>query len=414
MHSHVHKPTSHRKRLSVFVAAAALAVGLGSGSASAGTLFVLSPTSTAGTYTTGYASFGPSAFDVTGALALANPVGACSPLANAADVAGKITLVDRGVCEFAMKAHNAQEAGVLAVVVANNVDGPAPDMAPTTIAPPVGIPTVSVTRALGDQLKAALLAEPVTVRLFRDEEPPVLALPATVSAEATGPEGAAVSYAVGASDNLEANPAVSCSPPSGSTFALGSTALTCTATDAAGNSATGTFVVHVVDTTPPTLVLPGTITVNATSPAGAVVFFEVSATDIASAFTLVCSQASGTFPIGATAVGCTATDDAGNVTTGTFIVVVRSATQQIDNVITQVKSVNAKEGVADSLDAKLQNVVAALNSANAGDTASACNKLDAFINEVRAQTGPGKSLTQADGDQLILDAQRIKNVIGCA
>lgn len=75
---------------------------------------------------------------------------------------------------------------------------------------------------------------------------------------------------------------------------------------------------------------------------------------------------------------------------------------------------NAKQGVADSLDAKLQNVVAALNSAKAGDKASACNKLDSFINEVRAQTGAGKSLAQADGDRLIADAQRIKAVIGCA
>jgi hypothetical protein len=155
--------------------------------------------------------------------------------------------------------------------------------------------------------------------------------------------------------------------------------------------------------------------VNATSPSGGIVVYGVAATDIVGPTSTTCSHSSGTtFPIGTTTVICTAIDASGNVSSGTFDVVVRSPTQQIDNLVTQVKAVNAKDGVADSLDAKLQNVVAALSSAKAGDKANACNKLDSFINEVRAQTGPGKSLTQADGDQLILDAQRIKAVIGCA
>jgi hypothetical protein len=38
---------------------------------------------------------------------------------------------------------------------------------------------------------------------------------------------------------------VTCIPASGSTFAIGDTTVNCTATDAAGNSATGSFLVHV-------------------------------------------------------------------------------------------------------------------------------------------------------------------------
>ena len=38
---------------------------------------------------------------------------------------------------------------------------------------------------------------------------------------------------------------MSCDPASGATFAIGDTTVTCTATDAAGNRATGTFAVHV-------------------------------------------------------------------------------------------------------------------------------------------------------------------------
>jgi HYR domain len=249
---------------------------------------------------------------------------------------------------------------------------------------------------------------------FSDTSPPTLVLPPATTIEATGPAGAIATYTVSATDDQDPNPTVVCSPPSGSTFALGSTSLTCTATDAAGNSVTGSFLVQVVDTTSPTLSLPGTLTVNATSPAGAVVTFGAAATDLVGPTALTCSHASGsTFPIGTTRVVCIATDASGNAASGTFDVTVLSATQQIDNIVTQVKAVNAKEGVADSLDAKLQNVLAALSSAKAGDKVSACNKLDSFINEVRAQTGPGKSLTQADADWLIADAQRIKNVVGC-
>lgn len=248
-----------------------------------------------------------------------------------------------------------------------------------------------------------------------DSTPPTIVLPPSPSIEATSPAGAVAMFTVYATDDQDPSPTVACLPASGNTFAIGSTPVTCSATDAAGNSATGTFFVQVVDTTPPTLLLPGTLTVNATSPSGAVVTYGADATDIVGpTATPVCSAPSGSrLPIGTTIVTCTATDAAGNVGSGSFTVVVRSATQQIDNLVAQVKALNAKQGVADSLDAKLQNVIAALNSAKAGDKASACTKLDAFINEVRAQTGPGKSLTQSDSEKLVADAQRIKAVIGC-
>ena len=117
------------------------------------------------------------------------------------------------------------------------------------------------------------------------------------------------------------------------------------------------------------------------------------------------------FPIGTTTVACTATDASGNSTSGNFTVSVKGAAAQIDDVITYVTNVNASQGVVNSLDAKLQTILAALDAANAGQLASACSKLTAFINEAQAQAG--KSITQADADRLIGDAQRIKAVIGC-
>jgi len=50
---------------------------------------------------------------------------------------------------------------------------------------------------------------------------------------------------VTATDNIDPNPKVKCTPPSGSLFPLGQTPVTCTATDASGNASQGTFIVKV-------------------------------------------------------------------------------------------------------------------------------------------------------------------------
>ena len=54
-----------------------------------------------------------------------------------------------------------------------------------------------------------------------------------------------VSFAVTASDNVDASVAVACRPASGSRFKLGRTAVRCTATDSSANTATRSFTVTV-------------------------------------------------------------------------------------------------------------------------------------------------------------------------
>jgi len=77
------------------------------------------------------------------------------------------------------------------------------------------------------------------------------------------------------------------------------------------------------DHTPPTLVLPATVVARGTSQSGGIVTFSVSATDPDDTATTSCTPASGSFfPVGATSVGCTATDTAGNTATGSFLVIV--------------------------------------------------------------------------------------------
>jgi probable HAF family extracellular repeat protein len=77
-----------------------------------------------------------------------------------------------------------------------------------------------------------------------DNEPPQLAVPADFSRDATSASGAAVTYAVTARDNVRVEELL-CSQASGSTFPIGATTVTCTATDAAGLNATKAFTVTV-------------------------------------------------------------------------------------------------------------------------------------------------------------------------
>jgi HYR domain len=88
-----------------------------------------------------------------------------------------------------------------------------------------------------------------------DVTPPVVTVESK-TVEATGPDGATVSYDASAVDNVDGPLTPTCAPPSGSVFALGATGVTCEATDAAGNTGVGSGTITVVDTTPPTVGCP--------------------------------------------------------------------------------------------------------------------------------------------------------------
>jgi hypothetical protein len=85
----------------------------------------------------------------------------------------------------------------------------------------------------------------VRIASVLDASPPVLLLPGRIEAVADGPAGTSVTYWASADDDLDGPVAVSCDHPSGSTFPPGSTEVTCSATDASGNLATGSFTVTV-------------------------------------------------------------------------------------------------------------------------------------------------------------------------
>jgi outer membrane protein assembly factor BamB len=77
-----------------------------------------------------------------------------------------------------------------------------------------------------------------------DHTPPALSLPATVSARGTSQSGGVVTFTVSATDPDD-TATVTCSPPSGAVFAIGVSTVNCIATDTAGNTASGSFLVVV-------------------------------------------------------------------------------------------------------------------------------------------------------------------------
>ena len=151
--------------------------------------------------------------------------------------------------------------------------------------------------------------------VVEDTDGPTIVCPTDIMHEATGPNGAIVSYAaITATDAVDGTLAATYSHASGSTFALGTTVVTASATDAAGNSSTCTFNLTISDTTAPSVVCPGDVTANASGPSGALATYGLATTSdlVDAAPTLVYSQASGTlFVLGTTAVTVIATDASG-------------------------------------------------------------------------------------------------------
>lgn len=136
-------------------------------------LRVNSPPSLAGVYSVGAASYGPplGTPGVSGEVVLVNdgvaPVtDGCSALPPGS-LTGKIALIDRGTCTFVVKSKAAQDAGAIGVIIADNAAG-SPPAGLGGSDPTIVIPSVRITLADGNAIKAALASGPVTVTLGVD------------------------------------------------------------------------------------------------------------------------------------------------------------------------------------------------------------------------------------------------------
>ena len=196
---------------------------------------------------------------------------------------------------------------------------------------PIATTTVScsATDAAGNSASATFN---VTVTAFVDDVDPVFGSPSgTTVFDATGTPGQEpVPFTITATDNVDVDVAIVCAPPSGSSFPLGSSNVSCTATDDSGNSAQTSFSVTVQDSGAPIVTPPSNVVAEATGPSGAAVTYgQTTAVDPPSNSPLeaTCSPPSGsTFSLGLTNVVCSATDAAGQTGTAQFSVTVQDTT----------------------------------------------------------------------------------------
>jgi hypothetical protein len=181
-----------------------------------------------------------------------------------------------------------------------------------------------------------------------DTTPPAVTVPLDATVEATSADGAIFTHAAAATDLVDGVVPVSCTPASGSVFAMGNTRVSCTATDNHANLGSSVFNVKVKDTTFPIVTVPGPMTVEAKGPTGAIVMFSVTATDnIDGALVPSCTPASGsTFAFGPTSVTCTAIDTVHNLTTASFTVTVVDTTAPTLTLPTPITAVATLSGGA--------------------------------------------------------------------
>lgn len=150
---------------------------------------------------------------------------------------------------------------------------------------------------------------------------PVVTVPDDLRVEANTLGGWTGVWEAGASDAEDGPLSATCAPSPGDVLALGTTTVTCTATDTAGATGSGSFVVEVVDTVAPHLELPADLEIETADPVGAAVTWpDPVATDTVDGSVVVaCLPASGsTFPVGTTTVTCEAADASGNSTDASF------------------------------------------------------------------------------------------------
>ncbi len=240
-----------------------------------------------------------------------------------------------------------------------------------------------------------------------DTTAPVVTVPSAISIEAVAGTGVEVEFTATALDAVDGVLEPTCTPESGSTFPVGDTLVTCSATDAHGNTGQASFHVSVGDSTAPVLLVPAAITVNATVPAGAPVTYSAVATDIVDGpVTPVCTTASGaTFPVGTTTVTCTATDAHGNASSASFTVTVRGAAAQLADLIA------ASRGVGHGKDL-VAHAQKALKELEGKHPDKACKPLEQYLKELGKHKG--KKVSPALAAILTADATRIASVLGCS
>jgi hypothetical protein len=186
----------------------------------------------------------------------------------------------------------------------------------------VGLGQTAVTITITDGAGNITTCTPVLT--VNDTTAPSISCSANITMPAAaGACSRIVNYPLTVSDNCPGGITVTTSQPSGSAFSVGTTTVTVTATDVAGNvSAPCQFTVTVMDQQSPILAsCPVNIQTVALTPAGRTVSYTPPAATDNCGASVSCVPAPGSpFAIGTTTVTCTATDAANNSTNCQFTV----------------------------------------------------------------------------------------------
>jgi hypothetical protein len=239
-----------------------------------------------------------------------------------------------------------------------------------------------------------------------DSTPPQVTCPAdiTTTEDTPGSGSAVVNYIASCTDPCGLND-FNCTPPAGSSFPVGTTTVTCTCTDATGNTAACAFMVTVEPSC--TITCPDDITAIAGDTTAIVEFAPT--TSNCGTLTVDCNPPSGNaFPVGTTTVTCEVLQDTINPTC-TFTVEVISACDAIEAIIAVL---DAARTAGDIRTQDFKPLVASLKGACdafiKGNTGSGINKLEAFQNKVRSHLGTSNPTLAMD---LIAMAQDIIDAV---
>ena len=259
----------------------------------------------------------------------------------------------------------------------------------------------------GDGQSGTFVVEPLAFG-----EPPTVNTPEGLTIEATSGYGTPLDYDVSATDPEDGDVPVSCTPGQGGEYPLGPVEVTCTATDSDGLTGTASFVVTFVDTTAPVMQLEP-ITAVPNGPDGTRMGWDTHPTDNADWYPdVVCEPESFSdfvFPIGDTTVTCTATDDSGNSSKGTFVVHVLSVAELLRQAQAYLVEIGVEPVLRKSLTSELET---AARAAERGKVSATCSAIRVYQDHVRAQSG--KKLSVETADSMLVNADAIRGIVPCA
>ena len=168
---------------------------------------------------------------------------------------------------------------------------------------------VKATDFVGNQ-KSNAITITILIQQAVDTVPPSITPPANITSEATGTLSSINLGTPIVTDNTDPSPSVKNNAPA--LFQVGTTIVTWTATDSAGNSASADQVVKVVDTTSPSITAPADLLLESTSDVTSVDLGSPTVNDLVDTSPTVTNNAPTAFPIGTTVVIWTVTDFSGN------------------------------------------------------------------------------------------------------